>query len=207
MPVIGTLWNTPTQQRGKFVSTDLCFWSFLFVTVFVSHRYLPLLHGQGYPLTSQIHMSIMSITRSLSICQNFRTARFRPLKAKMGFSSSRACLLLDMVSVSPISTIWRHTYLWAFVWFKNWTDFSIVAGLAPNSGLLGHSLEDAALVDQWIHLVETEVALPNNIIRFMLIGKMTPYNKPVFLNFSACYVPFSIGTFFLGPYYSCREPT
>lgn len=56
---------------------------------------------------------------------------------------------------------------------------SIVARLAPNSGLLGHSQEDAALVDQWIHLVETEVAIATDNIRFLLDGRISPYSKSV----------------------------
>lgn len=53
-----------------------------------------------------------------------------------------------------------------------------VASLAPNSGLLGGSLEDAALVDQWIHLVESEVDNYTNFIHSICQGRL-PYNKAV----------------------------
>ncbi|KIK02882.1 hypothetical protein K443DRAFT_677229 [Laccaria amethystina LaAM-08-1] len=52
-----------------------------------------------------------------------------------------------------------------------------VAALAPNSGLLGHTLQDAALVDQWIHLVESEVDIYTDFIRGICTG-VVPYNKP-----------------------------
>ncbi|KDR78219.1 hypothetical protein GALMADRAFT_245282 [Galerina marginata CBS 339.88] len=51
-----------------------------------------------------------------------------------------------------------------------------VAGLAPNSGLLGGSLEDAALVDQWVHLTESEVDSYTDLIRGLCRG-LYPYNK------------------------------
>jgi elongation factor 1-gamma len=52
-----------------------------------------------------------------------------------------------------------------------------VASLAPNSGLLGGSLEDAALVDQWVHVTETEVDIYTNFIRGLCAGRI-PYSKP-----------------------------
>lgn len=53
-----------------------------------------------------------------------------------------------------------------------------VAGLAPNSGLLGTTPEDAALVDQWVHFAETELAVQNEVIVGMLRNRL-PYNKLV----------------------------
>lgn len=53
-----------------------------------------------------------------------------------------------------------------------------VAGLAPNAGLLGGSPEEAALIDQWIHLAETEVDLFTNFIRGLCSGRI-PYSKQV----------------------------
>ena len=53
-----------------------------------------------------------------------------------------------------------------------------MASLGPNSGLLGGSLEEAALVDQWIHLAESEVDIYVNFIRGLCAGRF-PYNKPV----------------------------
>ncbi|KAF8994870.1 elongation factor 1-gamma [Cyathus striatus] len=52
-----------------------------------------------------------------------------------------------------------------------------IASLAPNSGLLGHSSEDAALVDQWVHFVESEIDSHTGNIRLICSGKI-PYNKP-----------------------------
>ncbi|KIM37877.1 hypothetical protein M413DRAFT_448147 [Hebeloma cylindrosporum] len=53
-----------------------------------------------------------------------------------------------------------------------------IASLAPNSGLLGGSLEDAALIDQWIHLSESEVDSYTDFIRALCKG-LYPYNKPI----------------------------
>ncbi|TFK18934.1 elongation factor 1-gamma [Coprinopsis marcescibilis] len=52
-----------------------------------------------------------------------------------------------------------------------------IATLAPNSGLLGNSSEDAALVDQWVHFIEHEVDLFTDLIRTITSGVL-PYNKP-----------------------------
>jgi elongation factor 1-gamma len=56
--------------------------------------------------------------------------------------------------------------------------FYLVSSLAPNSGLLGGSLEDAALIDQWVHLSESEVDSFTDFIRALCKG-LYPYNKPV----------------------------
>ncbi|KAF8181045.1 elongation factor 1-gamma [Pholiota molesta] len=53
-----------------------------------------------------------------------------------------------------------------------------IASLAPNSGLLGNSIEEAALVDQWIHLAETEVDNYTNFVSGLCKG-VFPYNKPL----------------------------
>lgn len=53
-----------------------------------------------------------------------------------------------------------------------------VAKLAPNSGLLGGDDKEAALVDQWIHLTDTEI-LGNQEVIAALLGGSVPYNKPV----------------------------
>jgi elongation factor 1-gamma len=52
-----------------------------------------------------------------------------------------------------------------------------ISSLAPNSGLLGGSSEDAALVDQWVHFVESEIDAHTDSIRLLCSGKI-PYNKP-----------------------------
>ena len=53
-----------------------------------------------------------------------------------------------------------------------------VAGLAPNSGLLGGSPEETALVDQWVHLAESEVYAFTNFVRGLCLGRFA-YSKPV----------------------------
>jgi elongation factor 1-gamma len=45
--------------------------------------------------------------------------------------------------------------------------------------LLGHDLKDAALVDQWVHLAETEIDARTDVINFLVKGYITPYSKPV----------------------------
>lgn len=58
-----------------------------------------------------------------------------------------------------------------------------VAGLAPNSGLLGGDSKEAALIDQWMHLAETEV----DIFTYMIMGLLrgyVPYNKQIHTVFS-----------------------
>lgn len=52
------------------------------------------------------------------------------------------------------------------------------ATLAPNSGLLGSSATDVALIDQWLHFVDLEYDSPQLIILFMLKGYGIPWTKP-----------------------------
>jgi len=54
-----------------------------------------------------------------------------------------------------------------------------VAGLAPNSGLLGGDPKEAALVDQWIHLSESEVDQYTGLVFQLIRGFLTPYNKTI----------------------------
>jgi len=54
-----------------------------------------------------------------------------------------------------------------------------LAALAPNSGLLGKDLKEAALIDQFIHLAEEEVGENARITLKLTLGKITPYNKPL----------------------------
>ncbi|KAF8169915.1 hypothetical protein K438DRAFT_1967666 [Mycena galopus ATCC 62051] len=54
-----------------------------------------------------------------------------------------------------------------------------IATLAPNSGLLGHTKEDAALVDQWVHLAESEAVYNASQIGYLIRGLLTPYSKPI----------------------------
>ncbi|KAG2039040.1 hypothetical protein BDR03DRAFT_1090764 [Suillus americanus] len=53
-----------------------------------------------------------------------------------------------------------------------------LAGLAPNSGLLGSTPEDAAVVDQWVHFVESEISVQNDVISGML-RNFFPYSKGI----------------------------
>ncbi|OJA13925.1 hypothetical protein AZE42_01333 [Rhizopogon vesiculosus] len=53
-----------------------------------------------------------------------------------------------------------------------------LAGLAPNSGLLGTTPEEAALVDQWVHFAESEIAIKNDTIAAMIHNRL-PYNKGI----------------------------
>ncbi|KIM73376.1 hypothetical protein PILCRDRAFT_81186, partial [Piloderma croceum F 1598] len=70
--------------------------------------------------------------------------------------------------------------------FKSTSGFALVEGAAiarylaaraPESGLLPMSLEDQALVDQWVHLVESEL-FDNTVFTWLLCqGKFGPYSK------------------------------
>ena len=53
-----------------------------------------------------------------------------------------------------------------------------IAASAPNSGLLGGDLKEAALVDQWVHLSESEVDVYTSLT-FGLLRGYVPYNKPI----------------------------
>ncbi|KAG6856141.1 hypothetical protein H0H87_007146 [Tephrocybe sp. NHM501043] len=53
-----------------------------------------------------------------------------------------------------------------------------VASLAPNAGLLGKDLKEAALIDQWIHLTETELDQYTTLAYQLVNSVITPYNKP-----------------------------
>ncbi|KAH7927579.1 eEF1-gamma domain-containing protein [Leucogyrophana mollusca] len=57
-----------------------------------------------------------------------------------------------------------------------------VAGLAPNSGLLGNSAEDTALVDQWVHFAETEI-FSMFVMIFQLLNGHLAYNKAIHTTF------------------------
>jgi len=54
----------------------------------------------------------------------------------------------------------------------------VVANLAPNANLLGTSKEDAARVEQWVHLFETEVDTYTDLVRG-ITSSTIPYSKPV----------------------------
>ncbi|KAG9117711.1 hypothetical protein FRC07_007322, partial [Ceratobasidium sp. 392] len=54
-----------------------------------------------------------------------------------------------------------------------------VASLAPNSGLLGTSPTDAALVDQWVSFLDSEVAPRTQLLADMIMSGKIPYFKPL----------------------------
>jgi len=70
-----------------------------------------------------------------------------------------------------------------FKLFESTSIARYIAGLAPNSGLLGGDLKESALIDQWIHLTDTEVALYVALCYQFVHGYLTPYNKAIHNNF------------------------
>jgi elongation factor 1-gamma len=54
-----------------------------------------------------------------------------------------------------------------------------VATIAPKGGLLGKTKEEAALIDQWMHVMETEVDVHTTSINGLVLGRLSPYSKPV----------------------------
>ncbi|KAJ6450768.1 glutathione S-transferase C-terminal-like protein [Mycena sanguinolenta] len=54
-----------------------------------------------------------------------------------------------------------------------------IATLAPSSSLLGDTKEEAALVDQWIHVMDSEAIYDTMQIKYLVKGILTPYSKPM----------------------------
>ena len=54
-----------------------------------------------------------------------------------------------------------------------------MSSLAPESGLLGKDAKEAALVDQWIHFGETEIAAFSYEIMALVAERLGPYSKQV----------------------------
>jgi elongation factor 1-gamma len=54
-----------------------------------------------------------------------------------------------------------------------------IASLAPNSSLIGHGATEAALVDQWVAFVDSDIAPYNTLILQLVKGAIHPYNKPI----------------------------
>lgn len=54
-----------------------------------------------------------------------------------------------------------------------------MSSLAPESGLLGKDANEAALVDQWVHFGETEIANFSYEINALVAGYLGPYSKEV----------------------------
>ncbi|KAJ7092403.1 elongation factor 1-gamma [Mycena belliarum] len=66
-----------------------------------------------------------------------------------------------------------------FYLFESGAIARYLATIAPKAGLLGKTKEDAALVDQWVHVVETEVDVNTVLIHHLVLGKLSPYSKPL----------------------------
>ncbi|KAH0831297.1 glutathione S-transferase C-terminal-like protein [Lanmaoa asiatica] len=52
-----------------------------------------------------------------------------------------------------------------------------VSSHAPESGLLGKDASETALVDQWVHFSETEIAMFSYEIKALVAGYLGPYSK------------------------------
>ncbi|KIM24549.1 hypothetical protein M408DRAFT_75828 [Serendipita vermifera MAFF 305830] len=63
-----------------------------------------------------------------------------------------------------------------FTLFEGTAIARYVAALAPNAGLLGHSLKESALIDQWISYYQTEI-LPNIRPIAGMLAHRLPYSK------------------------------
>jgi len=68
-----------------------------------------------------------------------------------------------------------------------------IASQAPNSGLFAHNPQDIGLVNQWIHLAESEVDSSTTII-YVLLHHVIPYSKPLH-TFSLDRTQRALGTF------------
>ncbi|KAJ6578696.1 elongation factor 1-gamma [Mycena vulgaris] len=65
-----------------------------------------------------------------------------------------------------------------FLLFEGAAIARYIATLTPNSGLLGKTAKETALVDQWVHVVETEVDVHTGNIWGLISGNLSPYSKP-----------------------------
>ncbi|KAG6915480.1 hypothetical protein DXG01_011311 [Tephrocybe rancida] len=70
-----------------------------------------------------------------------------------------------------------------FTLFESSTIARYVARLAPNAGLLGADPKDAALIDQWTHLAESEVDIYTSFVFGLVKGFVSPYSKPIHTTF------------------------
>ncbi|KAG6840547.1 hypothetical protein C0991_005864 [Blastosporella zonata] len=72
------------------------------------------------------------------------------------------------------------------LWLQNFdvSALTSVAGLAPNASLLGNDLKESALIDQWIHLAESELDGNTTVISNLLDGSLSPYNKSIHTTFT-----------------------
>ncbi|KAJ6615856.1 glutathione S-transferase C-terminal-like protein [Mycena sp. CBHHK59/15] len=88
----------------------------------------------------------------------------------------------EFVSKFPHSKIpaWEGTN--GFRLFESAPIARYIAGLAPASGLLGEDAKEAALVDQWVHLIE-EVNESTENIDQIVDGDIGPYSKSMHSTF------------------------
>ncbi|XP_006455931.1 hypothetical protein AGABI2DRAFT_195231 [Agaricus bisporus var. bisporus H97] len=88
----------------------------------------------------------------------------------------------EFLSKFPLGKIPAYQHSNGFKLYEGNAIARYLAGLYPNTGLLGGTPEEAALVDQWMHVVETEADTYDTWISFLVRG-LVPYNKPIELNF------------------------
>lgn len=168
-------------------------------------------------LIYQLTMCILRTIRNQSSWPSSPTARSRLSRPRVGSSSSRESLSHVMVSNRLPFITQIAGYIWAgaslkvvlkvmsaclddlIIIFSKISYFFLsggnadpyqtaVAGLAPNSGILGGTPEEAALIDQWVHLAENEVETFNNFVRGMCSGRFA-YSKPVRHSSSSSILP------------------
>ncbi|KAJ7161121.1 glutathione S-transferase C-terminal-like protein [Mycena filopes] len=66
-----------------------------------------------------------------------------------------------------------------FLLFEGIAIARYIAARAPNSGLLGKTLEETTLIEQWIHLADTELEVNTSHIQQLVSGILTPYSRPM----------------------------
>ena len=170
MASIGTLWTIPPQRQGKVVNIDL---AGAIVVIWCDNltQILATAALGGITVDLPAEYRHYEDNKKPEFLSKFPLGKIPALETKDGFN------LFEGSSIANYSawwmTLWRISADW--VWF-------IVAGLAPNSGLLGGDAKERALVDQWVHLADTEIS-PSQMIIHMLLSGSVPYNKPVSLTF------------------------
>ncbi|KAH8813387.1 glutathione S-transferase C-terminal-like protein [Flagelloscypha sp. PMI_526] len=67
-----------------------------------------------------------------------------------------------------------------FTIFESYPVSRYISSLSPESGLLGQTPEETALVDQWAHLSESEISSAHDLIRCMFFTRKLPYSEPLY---------------------------
>ncbi|KAH8813386.1 glutathione S-transferase C-terminal-like protein [Flagelloscypha sp. PMI_526] len=65
-----------------------------------------------------------------------------------------------------------------FTVFESYPVARYISSLSPESGLLGNTPEETALVDQWAHLSESEISSAHDLLMYMIFARKFPYSKP-----------------------------